>query len=127
MGGLLNSTYALDAAKQIELSELSRQRFDKNSVEIITPGFCKVKILPVFPELSTLALDAEFGSQVVTPILALPTPHLDIDPSFIYFNLTPEINTSRRSDHDARYKVSWGPLAATFTASQGSTLTQDST
>lgn len=125
LGGALNSTYALDAAKQVELAELSRQKFDKNSAELLLPVFRKLKLLPVFPELASLALDVEFGSQVTTPILTLPTPHLDVDPSFIFFNLTPEVNTSRRSDHDARYKVSWGPLAAVSAAGQSSSATRE--
>lgn len=118
LGGILNSTYVLDAAKQIELTELSRQKFDKNSTELLLPVFRKLSLLSVFPELAPIALDAEFGSLVTTPVLTLPTPHLDVDPSFIFFNLTPEINTSRRSDHDARYKVSWGPLAAAIATSE---------
>jgi hypothetical protein len=118
LGGILNSAYILDAAKQVELTELSRQRFDKNSAELLLPTFRKLRLLPVFPELAPIALDVEFGSLITTPVLTLPTPHLDVDPSFIFFNLTPEVNTSRRSDHDARYKVSWGPLAAAITTTQ---------
>ncbi len=110
LGGMLNSTYVFDAAKQIELTDLSRQKFDKNTAELVLPSFKKYRITPIFPELANLALDSEFGSLISTPALTLPNPHLDVDPTFIFFNLTPEVNTSRRSDHDARYKVSWGPI-----------------
>lgn len=111
-GGLLHSTYSLDSAKQIELADLSRQRFDKNFTETLVPGFKRLNLKQAFFSLAPLSLDVEFGALATVPAIVLPTPHLDIDPSFIFFSLTPEINTSRRSDHDARYKVTWGPIAA---------------
>jgi heme/copper-type cytochrome/quinol oxidase subunit 2 len=111
-GNLLYSTLSADLAKKIELTELSRQRFDKNAVETLIPSFKKLSRVALFPELSPSTLDTEFGSAITVPAIVLPTPHLDVDPSFIFFNLTPEVNTSRRSDHDARYKVTWGPIAA---------------
>ena len=36
---------------------------------------------------------------------------MDLDPAFLLKRWAAEINTSRRSDHDARFKVLWGPLA----------------
>jgi hypothetical protein len=46
----------------------------------------------------------------------LPAPGVDVDQAFVFSRLTPEINTARRTDHDTRYKVSWGPLAASLAA-----------
>jgi len=103
---LVNSTYATDSAKLIELTDLSRQRFDKNAVEVFVPYFKKLRWSHPLTELAPAILDSEFGHVAAVPVLVLPTPHLDVDPSFMFYTLTPEVNTSRRSDHDARYKVS---------------------
>lgn len=92
--------------------DLSRQKFDKNQAELLLPSFKHIQRKPIFSELSAPSLDSEFGSIAPVSAVVLPTPFLDVDPTFIFFNLTPEVNTSRRSDHDARYKVTWGPLAA---------------
>jgi hypothetical protein len=99
------STYNFDVAKQVELTELARQRFDKNVTETLTPTFKKLRYKPIFVELALPVLDSEFNAIATIPAVVLPTPHLDVDSSFMFFNLTPEVNTSRRSDHDARYKV----------------------
>ena len=106
------SSYNFDVAKQVELTELARQRFDKNSTEILTPTLKKLQYKPIYAELALPVLDSEFNAIAAIPVVVLPTPHLDVDSSFMFFNLTPEINTSRRSDHDARYKVTWGPIVA---------------
>lgn len=68
--------------------------------------------LPFYPELSTAVLDNEWSSLVETQAIALPKPYADIDLAFIHRRWAFEVNTTRRSDHDLRYKVSWGPLAA---------------
>jgi hypothetical protein len=47
-----------------------------------------------------------------TNVAVLPVPYLDLDPAFLLTRWAAEINTTRRSDHDARFKVLWGPLAA---------------
>ena len=41
-----------------------------------------------------------------------PAPAEDLDPAFINTTWTPETNTTRRSDHNSRYLVTWAPLAA---------------
>jgi hypothetical protein len=44
-----------------------------------------------------------------------PAPTEDLDPSFINTVWTPETNTTRRSDHNSRYLVTWGPLGRGLT------------
>ena len=39
-----------------------------------------------------------------------PAPAEDLDPAFINTVWTPETNTTRRSDHNSRYLVTWAPL-----------------
>lgn len=45
-----------------------------------------------------------------------PAPAEDLDPGFVNTTWTPEINTTRRSDHNSRYKVTWAPLASSLTS-----------
>jgi len=95
-----------DLSRQVELTDLSRERFDKNSVETILPHVQKYSPLPVFQEIALPSLDGGFGCSVYNQAAVLPAPHVDVDPAFMLYSSTPEINTSRRNDHDARYKVS---------------------
>ena len=44
-----------------------------------------------------------------------PAPAEDLDPAFINTVWTPETNTTRRSDHNSRYLVTWAPLGAALT------------
>ena len=41
-----------------------------------------------------------------------PAPAEDLDPAFINTVWTPETNTTRRSDHNSRYLVTWAPLGS---------------
>lgn len=51
--------------------------------------------------------------------MILPLPYLDVDPLFVHRRWSGELNTSRRSDHDARLGVLWGPLAAAWATHGG--------
>jgi hypothetical protein len=121
VGGKISSLNA-DMSRQSELTDLSRQRFDKNSIEAVLPLVLKHRLSPTPLEIALPALDSGFACSVYNQVLSLPTPHVDVDPAFMLYSSTPEINTSRRSDHDARYKVSWGPLVAMSSSLQQNTV-----
>jgi heme/copper-type cytochrome/quinol oxidase subunit 2 len=40
----------------------------------------------------------------------VPAPFEDIDPVFVHRHWTTEVNSTRRTDHGARYRVTWGPF-----------------
>jgi hypothetical protein len=60
-------------------------------------------------------LDTGVLSWAPTWAFAGPAPAEDLDPTFINTVWTPETNTTRRSDHNTRYLVTWSPLAAPLT------------
>lgn len=103
-GGAVGSENA-DASRHMELTEVARQRFDKNRVEVLLPHIRRYERMPTFPEIALPALDSGFGCNLFNQAVVLPLPYVDVDPAFISSNLAPEVNTSRRNDHDARYKV----------------------
>lgn len=91
---------------------MQRLRFDKTTQPALLPEVQNTRLLPTLPELALAVLDAERGGLANAYVLALPQPNVDLDTSFLFTRWAAEVNTSRRSDHDARYRVSWGPLAA---------------
>jgi len=107
------------AAHSAEFLALQRQRFDKNAQVTLLPRIGQTGVVPGGRELGRAVLDTEWGS--VLPLLAqpLPQPHVDLDPMFLNPRWAGELNTSRRSDHDARFRVTWGPLAAVVASGQG--------
>ena len=50
-------------------------------------------------------LDKESVSLVKSYLTHLPNPHEEFDINFSYQFWAPEINTTRRSDHSARFKT----------------------
>jgi hypothetical protein len=99
---------------------LQRQRFDKAAVAFLAPVYTRTWRGTMVAPLAPAVLDAERGVLSTTPAAILPTPYLDLDPAFLLTRWAAEINTSRRSDHDARFKVLWGPLAQAATPTQPS-------
>ena len=95
-----------------ELLALQRQRFDKGASVTFVPRTRNLLSHASALELGRAVLDSERGG--VLPLFAsvLPLPYVDVDPTFLSLRWTNELNTSRRSDHDARFRVTWGPLAA---------------
>jgi len=63
-------------------------------------------------ELAPSVLDNEWLSLATTSAALTPEPYEDLDPSFVHTKWGIEVNTTRRSDHSAKYKVSWGPFIA---------------
>lgn len=58
-----------------------------------------------------LALSDAHGGVPSTLYAALtPLTYEELDAGFIHQYWTAEINTTRRSDHNARFRVLWGPL-----------------
>lgn len=74
-------------------------------MDTLLPRVLKYGRTPIFPEVALPTLDVGFGCSLYNQAITLPAPHVDIDPAFMFSVTTPEVNTSRRSDHDARYKV----------------------
>lgn len=56
------------------------------------------------------SLDTQIGAWSSVWSVLTPAPTEDLDPTFINSKWTPEVNTTRRSDHNSRYLVSWSPL-----------------
>lgn len=77
--------------------------------------------------LSYPLLDSEWSHFAKTPAILTPEPAEDIDQNFIHNKWTVEINSTRRSDHTSKFKVTWGPWA-TFKKNsyQGGIISQDS-
>jgi hypothetical protein len=50
-------------------------------------------------------LDKELTAAIKTPIISFPNPYEDFDVNYIYHYFSPEINTSRRTDHLVKYKA----------------------
>jgi hypothetical protein len=49
----------------------------------------------------------------------LPAAYEDLDLAFIHSYWTPEINTTRRNDHNARFRVTWGTFMQRHLAAAG--------
>lgn len=69
-------------------------------------------VSPEMPKfyMSAPSLDAQIGAWSPVWATLTPAPTEDLDPTFINSKWTPEINTTRRSDHNSRYLVSWSPI-----------------
>jgi hypothetical protein len=59
------------------------------------------------PKMYSQVLDSEFIPLVKNQVVSLPLPHEEFDINYVYQYWTPEINTTRRSDHAARFAVTW--------------------
>lgn len=101
--------------QQVSTLALQRQRFDKAAFTLLRPKHVLATRHLWYAELAPAVLDAERGVLLSTSAVTLPLPYLDLDPTFILTRWTAELNVSRRSDHDSRFKVLWGPLAAEAT------------
>jgi len=71
-----------------------------------------------YAELAPAVLDSEWVSTWPHAAVVTPTPYEDVDPLFVHRRWAPEINTTRRTDHSARFRVTWGPFAATRARSE---------
>jgi hypothetical protein len=52
--------------------------------------------------------------------LILPAPYLDIDPAYSTPRFTQSVNTTRRSNHGSRFRLSWGPYLSLLAAASPS-------
>lgn len=57
------------------------------------------------PRLFAQILDAELVPLFKNQIAALPVIHEEFDINYVYQHWAPEINTTRRSDHTSRFRV----------------------
>jgi len=85
---------------------LQRQRFDKAAENSLRPYTAQTRRHAWTPELGLAVLDTERLALLDVPVVVLPAPYLDLDATFLFTRWAAEVNTSRRSDHDARYRVS---------------------
>jgi hypothetical protein len=100
------------AQQQHAVLALQRSRFDKAALAALQPKLSYIQPKLWQAELALAVLDSERSTLLPTSVVTLPAPYLDLDPAFLFTRWAAEVNTSRRSDHDARFKVLWGPLAA---------------
>jgi hypothetical protein len=96
----------------------ARLALGKTDLSFFSAGLSRTLIQPWYPEIAPAVLDSARVLPAQVPAVLFPSPYADIDPSFIHRRLTFEVNTSRRSDHDARYRVTWGPFLARLTLAQ---------
>ena len=85
---------------------MQRLHFNKSAQPAFLPELVAVRLTPVLPELALAVLDTERGGLAGAYVVALPQPNVDLDANFLFTRWAAEVNTSRRSDHDARYRVS---------------------
>jgi len=64
-----------------------------------------------YPQVAAAVLDNEWAALLTIPAALTPEPYEDLDQPFIHQKWGVEINTTRRSDHNSKYKVLWGPFA----------------
>ena len=62
------------------------------------------------PKLFAQVLDKESTPFIKNQIVSLPSPHEEFDINYVYQYWAPEINTTRRSDHASRFRVTWSPF-----------------
>jgi len=112
LSGVLLTEGDLEQTQAALLLSTQRERFDKAALNALYPLVrthqTGVVELPTTPSI----LDSERLTLATAAGLILPMPYLDLDVSFLLTRWAAEVNTSRRSDHDARFRVTWGPLAA---------------
>lgn len=98
------------ADSSIELAT-NLPRVDKGffNTDIMTTTFIKHIYSP---HMTSFALiDSEWSMLAHTPAVLTPEPGEDIDQAFNHQKWTIDINTTRRSDHNSKFKVTWGPWA----------------
>jgi hypothetical protein len=101
------------AAQAPAILSLQRGRVDKALSHNVWPLTGRGVLGWVAPTPTPAVLDVDrFTAVSGTPGLLLPAAHMDLDLVFIFSRWAAEVNTSRRSDHAAKYAVVWGPLAA---------------
>lgn len=104
-----------DATHPLSLSTAlltSSLRVDKGSffTEVTDATFTKNFYMP---NLTSFALiDSEWSLLAQTPAIITPEPGEDVDQAFNHQKWTIDINSTRRSDHNSKFKVTWGPWAS---------------
>ncbi len=91
--------------EQAALLPMQRQAFNKRASLCLAPRVGYMGRNLWFSELGLAALDVERTSLNTVGAVLLPAPHVDVDPTFIFSRWAAEVNTSRRSDHDAKFRV----------------------
>lgn len=87
-------------------------RFDKLATSAVQPLPTRLVLTYQAAPAAPASLDAESGSAPMISGLVFPAAHVDLDVLFLGTRWAAEVNTSRRSDHLAKFGVTWGPLAA---------------
>lgn len=110
--GYWSSNWANDSLSKAALSPEQVIDLGKQSWPILTGNLSFLKRKTNFNELAPAVLDSEWSFLSKVPALVLPGPYEDLDQSFIHQKWGVEINTTRRSDHNSKYKVMWGPFVS---------------
>lgn len=83
---------------------------DKQAFSTLLPGARQVSRKTSFLELSPAVLDSEWSQLASTQASITPDPYEDLDQPFVHSKWLLEVNTTRRSDHNSKYRVLWGPF-----------------
>lgn len=97
---------------QAALSPEPLLALDKAALFTLTPALHKAQRSPAPAYTAPAVLDNEWVPYAKVPVALTPEPYEDLDQPFVHQHWTVEVNTTRRSDHASKYKVTWGPLAA---------------
>jgi hypothetical protein len=78
---------------------------DKASLPTLVGGLSYVKAGVKFAPVSAATLDSDWVALASTPACLTPEPFEDVDQTFIHQKWTLDLNTTRRSDHTSKYKL----------------------
>lgn len=118
-GGLLRRPYTGVSATPQPLKGLAEPfaapLLGKLSAPLALPTLTLAPAAAVPFRISAPSHDRQVGAWALTWAVVAPAPAEDLDPTFVSTAWALETNTTRRSDHNSRYLVSWSPLAAALT------------
>jgi heme/copper-type cytochrome/quinol oxidase subunit 2 len=87
----------------------------KNSATVGTPALGLWRNSDLGFATSNPSLDSSLGHWSQVWAVSTPSPAEDLDPTFVNSKWSLEWNTTRRSDHNSRYLVTWSPLVKALT------------
>lgn len=85
-------------------------KFDKNTLSVFQPEYSTLLSGTWYPEFNNVLIESERWTLFPIFSLVLPAPYLDLDPSFMNSKWLMGVNTTRRGNHNNKYRLSWGSL-----------------
>jgi len=105
MSGFWHTPWSTDQLTQAALAPESLLALDKAAWPELTPSLRRLKRRPTPVYGGPAVLDNEWVPFIKVPACLTPEPYEDLDQPFVHQHWTVEINTTRRSDHNSKYKV----------------------